>query len=261
METENSLRANDLLKIAGLTYRQLNDWDERAGILSSDRSSKAGWRRFTGDEALALCICAKLRNHFSIPLDKLHLVLKWLLGKTKDSTLQKMKQQADEYLRIAEEQDSGLLSLKGDSLRKALEDESNRFLLHEYRDAQIKSLITLPVRYAYAISNIGVKTHLVTDFNEIFKIYTVDQTNGFVSVDLPNPLIVLPLSPIIAEFKKVLKPKTLNPDFPEKASEGSEPKTKVNPRRSANRKLKIVSQQGKSPPRRHVATSRNSEKP
>lgn len=261
METENSLRANDLLKIAGLTYRQLNDWDKRAGILSSDRSSKAGWRRFTGDEALALCICAKLRNQFSIPLDKLHPVLKWLLGKTEDRALQKTKKQADEYLRIAEEQNHELLNLEGIALKKALEDESNRFLLHEHRDAQIKSLITLPVRYAYAISNIGVKTHLVTDFNEIFKIYTIDQTNGFVSVDLPNPLIVLPLSPIIAEFKKVLKPKTPHPDFSEKVSEGSEPKTKVTPRRSANRKLKIVSHQGKSPPGLHAVSSRNSGKP
>ncbi len=261
METENSLRANDLLKIAGLTYRQLNDWDERAGILSSDRSSKAGWRRFTGDEALALCICAKLRNQFSIPLEKLHPVLKWLLGKTEDNALQKMKKEADRYIRNAEKQHHTFLNLDEESLQKALKDESNRLLLSEYRFAKIKSLANLPVRYAYALVNVGTKINLVTDFNEIFRIYTFDQTHLLISFDLHNPLIVLPLSPIITEFKKVLETKTPKPDFSEKASEGSEPKTKVNPRRSANRKLKIVSHQGKSPPELNVISSRNSGNP
>ena len=53
-------KASDLLKLAGLTYRQLSDWENRAGVLTSQRATDAGWRKFTVEELIALCVCASL---------------------------------------------------------------------------------------------------------------------------------------------------------------------------------------------------------
>jgi len=44
-------KASDLLKLAGLTYRRLQDWENRAGVMTSQRprvrvGASSVWKRF-----------------------------------------------------------------------------------------------------------------------------------------------------------------------------------------------------------------------
>ena len=73
-EDDAVFTANDLFELAGLTYRQLNDW-ERRGALPHDRERDAGWRRFTAREVFALMVCAEIKAKFGTPLTR----LKWVV--------------------------------------------------------------------------------------------------------------------------------------------------------------------------------------
>ena len=74
---EKELTASDLQKAAGLSYRQLNSWDEK-GILPESRQ-EAGWRKFTANEVFVLLICKELKDRFGISLEKLKTVREYLL--------------------------------------------------------------------------------------------------------------------------------------------------------------------------------------
>ena len=64
--TERSLKASDIKRILGLSYRQLNDWEER-GILKS-RSKRVlgekakGWRRFSIQDLIPLGILMEAKR-------------------------------------------------------------------------------------------------------------------------------------------------------------------------------------------------------
>ena len=73
------LRAADLRVLAGLTYRQLNDW-ERRGVLPHERSDQSKWRRLSAWQAMGLTIIAELHSRFGIPLSKQQNVLAWMMG-------------------------------------------------------------------------------------------------------------------------------------------------------------------------------------
>lgn len=62
-----------LKQMAGLSYKQLYDWDAK-GLLSSKREGKAGWRRFTEGQALTLLVCAEIRREFGVPVEDLALL-------------------------------------------------------------------------------------------------------------------------------------------------------------------------------------------
>jgi MerR-like DNA binding protein len=75
--TEKRLKASDLKGMIGLTYRQLNDWDERGMLKSTTdgmrKEKGAGWRKFSIAELVPIAILKALRGQ-GIPLSKLHNV-------------------------------------------------------------------------------------------------------------------------------------------------------------------------------------------
>src|SRR5258706_12641338 len=79
--SRDDLKASDVLKLAGLTYRQLHDWEERAGIIQSERVRSDTWRRFTFEEVMALAVCARIRESFDLSLERTRLIYRWLVGK------------------------------------------------------------------------------------------------------------------------------------------------------------------------------------
>ncbi len=65
--------AADVRDVAGLSYRQMNDWDERGALLGA-REAEAGWRKFSFLELFILLVCNELRRNFGVPVDS----LRWL---------------------------------------------------------------------------------------------------------------------------------------------------------------------------------------
>ena len=55
--------ARDLLQLAGLSYRQLNDWESK-GVLPATADRRERWRRFTPRDLFAAMICAEIRRRF-----------------------------------------------------------------------------------------------------------------------------------------------------------------------------------------------------
>jgi DNA-binding transcriptional MerR regulator len=67
------LMPRDVQVLAGLSYRQLNQWESR-GAVPHRRGRDAGWRRFSPSEVFTLMVCAKVRRRLNVPLQS----LKWL---------------------------------------------------------------------------------------------------------------------------------------------------------------------------------------
>ena len=59
---KRSIQAKDLLFVAGLSYRQLNEWEAK-GALPSQRET-AEWRRYTLTEAFVIAIAKTVRDSF-----------------------------------------------------------------------------------------------------------------------------------------------------------------------------------------------------
>ena len=76
---EPTLAASDVHEIAGLSYRQLNEWDKR-DALPHDRQGEAGWRRMSAWQAIALSIAADLQRRFGVPVARLAKLMNWMLG-------------------------------------------------------------------------------------------------------------------------------------------------------------------------------------
>ena len=70
---ERHLMPRDVRVLAGLSYRQLNQWESR-GAVPHRRGRDAGWRRFSPHEVFALMVCAKVRRRLNVPLQS----LQWL---------------------------------------------------------------------------------------------------------------------------------------------------------------------------------------
>lgn len=67
---DKDLTASDLQKAAGLSYRQLNSWDEK-GVLPESREEDEAWRKFTPNDAFIVLIYKELRDQFGVPLETL----------------------------------------------------------------------------------------------------------------------------------------------------------------------------------------------
>ncbi len=65
--------ASDVKKAAGLSYRQLNNWDSK-GALPGGREGEEGWRKFSPKDIFALMVCSELRKQFHAPLES----VKWI---------------------------------------------------------------------------------------------------------------------------------------------------------------------------------------
>ncbi len=70
--------ARDIRDLTGITYRQLNDWENRGLLPSSSRRGRK-WRRFDDRESFAILICAQLRQQYGIPIDSMIWVKDQLL--------------------------------------------------------------------------------------------------------------------------------------------------------------------------------------
>ncbi len=64
--------------IAGLSYRQLNVWDQ-VGVLPEGRSDGTGWRRFSPRELFQIMVCAEIRRRLGVPLESLRYVRDFML--------------------------------------------------------------------------------------------------------------------------------------------------------------------------------------
>lgn len=85
--------AKDMKEMAGLTYRQLNDWDSK-GLVTRRSGKTATWRRFTQREAFVLMVCSEIRRQFGVPLRCLRFVRSRMFQGTADcfkSALQLVK--------------------------------------------------------------------------------------------------------------------------------------------------------------------------
>ena len=72
--SEPKYSAGDVKKTAGLSYRQLNDWDER-GVLPGRRRDSKGWREFEARELFAIAVCTEIRTRFGVPVERLRPVM------------------------------------------------------------------------------------------------------------------------------------------------------------------------------------------
>jgi DNA-binding transcriptional MerR regulator len=75
--------ARDVKDVAGLTYRQLNDWESK-GAVSGDEQRGEGWRKFSARDVFALMVCSELRKRFGIPLEKIKFVHEFMRKKGVD---------------------------------------------------------------------------------------------------------------------------------------------------------------------------------
>ena len=73
MEDRTAFTAKDAKKLAGLSYRQLNDWDAR-GAVPAERDKEGGWRKFTAKQLFALMICNEIRRLYGTPVERLRFV-------------------------------------------------------------------------------------------------------------------------------------------------------------------------------------------
>lgn len=78
-ESENpKFTASDVRKAAGISYRQLNDWDSK-GALPSQREKTSGWRKFDPKRFFIVMVCAEIRKQFGAPIEKLAWLQKFML--------------------------------------------------------------------------------------------------------------------------------------------------------------------------------------
>lgn len=70
--------AGDVRRVTGMSYRQLNDWDER-GALPTKPDRDANWRRFTPSQVFVVLVSAELRKRFGVPVERLKFVQEMML--------------------------------------------------------------------------------------------------------------------------------------------------------------------------------------
>jgi len=75
--------ASDVKDAAGLSYRQLNDWDSK-GALPNSREQEAGWRKFSPRDLFVLMVCSEVRKQYGMPLHKLIWLKSFMLQKGAD---------------------------------------------------------------------------------------------------------------------------------------------------------------------------------
>lgn len=82
-ERERAFSSSEVLEAAGLTYRQINDWDDR-GALPHDRESERGWRRFSAREIFVLMVMSEIHGRFGVPVSRLGYVRECMLQEEAD---------------------------------------------------------------------------------------------------------------------------------------------------------------------------------
>lgn len=77
-KTPPDMRAADVQKAAGLSYRQLNDWDAK-GAVPGVREAEGKWRRYTPRAVFTLMVCSALRKQFGAPVEGLKFVQNFMM--------------------------------------------------------------------------------------------------------------------------------------------------------------------------------------
>lgn len=77
-QLENDFKASDVKKLAGLSYRQLHNWDSK-GTLPNKREGETGWRKFSPREIFVILVCSEIRERFGVPLESLRFVQSFML--------------------------------------------------------------------------------------------------------------------------------------------------------------------------------------
>ena len=80
---DQSFTAGDVKHAAGLSYRQLNDWDLK-GALPNSRERETGWRKFTVRDLFVLMVCSEVRKRYGMPLEKLVWLKSFMLQEKSD---------------------------------------------------------------------------------------------------------------------------------------------------------------------------------
>lgn len=70
--------AKDIKEAAGLSYRQLNDWDAK-GVLPGSRDKDGRWRKYTPRDLFVIMVLAEIRKRFGVPLESLSWVKSFML--------------------------------------------------------------------------------------------------------------------------------------------------------------------------------------
>ena len=68
--TDKDLTASDLQKAAGMSYRQLNSWDEK-GAIPSHREEEGVWRKFNPNDFFTILISKELRDRFGVSFESI----------------------------------------------------------------------------------------------------------------------------------------------------------------------------------------------
>src|SRR5438477_8074714 len=63
---------------AGLSYRQMNGWDNKRA-LPNQREDETRWRKYTARELFAIMVCAEIRSRFGSPVESLGFVRSLML--------------------------------------------------------------------------------------------------------------------------------------------------------------------------------------
>lgn len=199
--SERTFKAGDLLKLIGLTYRQLNDWEDRAKIFEQRRSKSEGWRKFTPEEVTALAVCASLRRQFSLPLEKVGELYRWLLDASASPTENLFAQQGRDVVARIEREHPTLLAMTGEARRKSLADDASRYLLTEYLNAKLNSQRVCPIRYAFLSAKFtGEYVYLYTDFEAKMILFEENLAHAFALRLGKKPAIVCPLNNVFDEL-------------------------------------------------------------
>lgn len=156
-------KASDLFKLAGLTYRQLHDWENRAGVMTPERATSEGWRRFTVEEVLALIICTTIRRQCALPLDRMRILFRWLMGKTRTAVQEIGAQIAAETIQNmkANEKFAALLRLEGNALRQAFMDKDMQYVYDKYVSMQLLLKSIRPIDHGLKMAQLGLPVYLV----------------------------------------------------------------------------------------------------
>lgn len=77
-EEREAMTASDVQDMAGLSYRQLNDWEAK-GAVDREEGRGAKWRRFEPRQVFALMVCAELRKRFGASVEQVGFVYRFML--------------------------------------------------------------------------------------------------------------------------------------------------------------------------------------
>ena len=209
------MKARDVLEIAGLTYRQLHDWEQRAGVLESERASSDGWRKFTLEEVMALTICTRLRDTLSLPLKHTGDIYRWLVGERPSSAERARAAGAEKYLEVTRREPKCSAILEGypDTTKMGCDLDMAEVLVKEYVGELINRHSTRPVQYALMKANLGFSILLCSDF-EISQILTEHQLVGWIGLNtVAKPTIIFRLNDLLNEIlEKVGMPQNIATD-------------------------------------------------